>query len=75
MSFRRNVFYTKCPLDEMRGSRNFSQGGGGVVQILRRGLTENFNMTKIKNLAIPGVGGGGEFLYGGRQKNYFQVKI
>ena len=96
MSFRRNGFYK-------RGSRNFSQGGGGV-QIPRRGLTENFNTTKIKNLAIPGEGGTGvrpwfldeiivvldelksknlplimvfrrKFLYGGRQKNYFQVKI
>ena len=28
-------------------------------QILRRGLTENFNMAKINNLAIPGGGGGG----------------
>ena len=35
----------------MRGSRKFSQGG---VQIPRRGLTENFNMAKTNNLAIPG---------------------
>ena len=42
----------------MRGSRKFSQGGGGV-QIPRRGLTENFNMAKINNLAIPGGGGSG----------------
>ena len=40
----------------MRGSRKFSHGG---VQIPRRGLTENFNMAKINNLAIPGGGGGG----------------
>ena len=40
-------------LNLMRGSRKFSQGGGGV-QIPRRGLTENFNMAKINNLAIPG---------------------
>ena len=33
-------------------------GGGGGVQIPRRGLTENFNMAKINNLAIPGGGGG-----------------
>ena len=39
----------------MRGSRKFSQEGG--VQIPRRGLTENFNMAKINNLAIPGGGG------------------
>ena len=37
----------------MRGSRKFSRGGGGV-QIPRRGLTENFNMAKINNLAILG---------------------
>ena len=36
----------------MRGSRKFSQG----VQIPRWGLTENFNMAKINNLAIPGGG-------------------
>ena len=30
----------------------FSGGGGGGVQIPRRGLTENFNMAKINNLAI-----------------------
>ena len=40
----------------MRGSRKLSQGG---VQIPRRGLTENFNMAKINNLAIPGGGGSG----------------
>ena len=34
-------------------------GGGGGVQILRGGLTENFNMAKINNLAIPGGGGSG----------------
>ena len=33
-------------------------GGGGGFQIPRRGLTENFKMAKIKNLAIPGRGGG-----------------
>ena len=33
--------------------------GGGGVQIPRRDLTENFNMAKINNLAIPGGGGGG----------------
>ena len=49
---------TKC-INGMRGSRKFSQGGGGGVQIPRRGLTENFNMAKINNLAIPGGGGGG----------------
>ena len=39
---------------------DFSEGvGGGGVQISRRGLTENFNMAKINNLAIPGGGGGG----------------
>ena len=48
----------------MRGSRKLSRGGGwsgggGGVQIPTRGLTENFNMTKINNLAIPGGGGGG----------------
>ena len=36
---------------------NFFRGGGGV-QIPRRGLTENFNMAKTNNLAIPGGGGG-----------------
>ena len=37
-------------------------GGGGGVQIPRRGLTENLNMAKINNLAIitrRGGGGGG----------------
>ena len=29
------------------------RGGGGGVQIPRRGLTENFNMAKINNLATP----------------------
>ena len=38
-----------------RGSRKFSQGGGGV-QIPKRGLTENFKMAKTNNLAIPGGG-------------------
>ena len=33
---------------------NFLRGGG--VQIPRRGPTENFNMAKINNLAIPGGG-------------------
>ena len=33
-------------------------GGGGGGQIPRRGLTENFNMTKINNLTIPWGGGG-----------------
>ena len=33
---------------------NFLRG----VQISRRGLTENFNMANINNLAIPGGGGG-----------------
>ena len=34
-------------------------GGGGGVQIPRKGLTENFNMAKVNNLAIPVGGGGG----------------
>ena len=37
-------------------------GGGGSgrgVQIPRSGVTENFNMAKINDLAIPGAGGGG----------------
>ena len=34
----------------------FLRGGGGGVQIPRRGLAENFNMAKNNNLAIPGVG-------------------
>ena len=51
------------------GPRGGGEGGGahariqkifsGGVQIPRRGLTENFNMAKINNLAIPGGGGGG----------------
>ena len=36
----------------------FSGGGGWRVQIPRRGLTKNFNMAKIINLAIPGGGSG-----------------
>ena len=41
--------------------RQFSRGGGWGwgVQIPRRGLTENFNIAKINNLAIPGGGVGG----------------
>ena len=35
-------------------------GGGGGVQIPRRGLTEYFNMAKTNNLAIPGGGGGAD---------------
>ena len=35
----------------MRGSRNFLKVGGGPNP--RRGLTENFNMAKNDNLAIP----------------------
>ena len=52
--------------DQSRGAEscvdleNFLRGGGGGgVQIPRRGLTENFNMAKINNLAIPVGGGGG----------------
>ena len=45
----------------MRGSRKFSRGGGGGGgeggPIPRKSLTENFNMTKINNLAIPGGSG------------------
>ena len=37
----------------------FSGWGGGGVQIPRRGLTENFNMAKINNLAIITRRGGG----------------
>ena len=38
---------------------NFPRGGGGGVQIPRRGLTENFNMAKTNNLAIPEFQGWG----------------
>ena len=31
-------------------------GGGGGVQTPKRGLTENFNMAKNNNLAVPGGG-------------------
>ena len=34
-------------------------GSGGGVQIPRSGLTENFNMAKTNNLAIPDGEGGG----------------
>ena len=37
----------------MRGSRKFSRGGGGVVQIPRRGLTEYFNMAKSPDPLSP----------------------
>ena len=44
----------------MRRSRKFSQGGGGGGgQSPRSGLTENFNMANINNLAFPGGGGSG----------------
>ena len=39
-----------CPCAD---PENFLRG----VQTPRRGLTENFNMAKINNLAIPGGGG------------------
>ena len=55
------AFYSQIKL-HARIQKIFSGG----VQIPRRGLTENFNMAKINNLAIPGGGGGGEnFLRGG----------
>ena len=48
----------------MRGSRKFSQvggggggGGGRGSKFPEGGLTENFNMAKINNLAIQGGGG------------------
>ena len=43
--------------DACADPENFLGGGGPGVQISRRGLTENFNMTKINNLAIPGGSG------------------
>ena len=43
-----------CSYVSCADSENFLRG----VQIPRRGLTENFNMAKINNLAIPGVGSG-----------------
>ena len=47
-----------CPFTRIQ--KIFSGGGGGGwgVQIPRRGLTENFNMAKINNLATPGGGSG-----------------
>ena len=45
-------------IEHARIQKIFSGGGGGGVQIPRRGLTENFNMAKINNLAIPRGGGG-----------------
>ena len=45
--------------DACADPENFLRGGGGGwgVHIPRRGLTENFNMAKINNLAIQGGGG------------------
>ena len=48
---------TVARLSHARIQKIFSGGGGGGGQIPRRGLTENFNMAKIHNLAIPGGGG------------------
>ena len=42
----------------MRGSRKFSQGGGGGPNS-QKGSDINFNMAKTYNLAIPGVCVGG----------------
>ena len=46
----------RLPYDPCADPENFlgggGGGGGGGVQIPRRGLTENFNMAKINNLAI-----------------------
>ena len=43
----------------MRGSRKFSGGGGGGGRNSQKGSdAENFNIAKINNLAIPGVGVG-----------------
>ena len=57
-------FSGDCPRDSpgvaCAGTENF-RGRGGGVQIPRRGLTENFNMAKINNLAIPVGGGGGGY--------------
>ena len=41
--------------DTCADPENFLRG----IQIGIRGLTENFNMANINNLAIPGGGGGG----------------
>ena len=52
-----NAFSCQC--DTCADPDNFLSGGvGGGVHIPRRGRTENFNMAKINNLAIPGGGGG-----------------
>ena len=52
----------RLPYDPCADPENFLRGvWGGGVQIPRRGLTENFNMAKINNLAIItrlGRGGG-----------------
>ena len=48
-----------CHGGHARIQKIFSGGGGGGVKFHRRGLTENFNMAKTNNLAIPGGGGGG----------------
>ena len=46
-------------MEHARTQKKFSRGGGGGGQIPRRGLTENFNMAKFNNLALPGGGGSG----------------
>ena len=43
-------------LDAHARIQKIFSGGGGGVKISRRGLTENFNMAKINNLAIPPSG-------------------
>ena len=47
----------ECSIASCADPENFLRGGGGV-QIPRRGLTENFNIAKINNMAFLGGGGG-----------------
>ena len=42
------------PTGNMTSHARIQKIFSGGVQIPRRGLTENFNMAKINNLAIPG---------------------
>ena len=49
-----SLFYFQCqPLLKYQSSN----GGGGGPNSQKGSVTENFNMAKINNLAIPGGGG------------------
>ena len=67
----------RLPYDPCADPENFPGGVGGGVQIPRRGITENFNMAKINNLAIitRREGGGVQIPRRGITENFNMAKI